>query len=672
MGAGRRVQTFNQNGIAFFSINQAAGNTDFRNLRKNNLGGIIFGCTNSTIKECLFKQLFGLPASHISYVSNIDPGLPLFLFNYSDRKLHGIFESASSGRLNINPYGWTADGSGRTLYPAQVQVYLRLQCQELHEDQFKPIIIDNYYSQTHFWFELDYAQTNKLMSLLSSLAVAPSTSLPQNVAKWRNLFNDMPLAHKEEGTEVNETDSDVDFYQLYKSNADMLLPTSDAVPGFSCNSQPSEPHFKKRTVPEDKKEYILMKLKEMTLAREHSDSSLKQSVEDTAVVNDVRVEQSSILKEQEILREKAEPVTSLEYSDVITQLMKQLEELEAFKGEQLQKTEQLEHKLVEAQTEIQQLKQQYITLECRLDHCIEPVKEGMVEFSTEPPLDLDELIFLVGGYNGKTYLSSLDAYLPSQNKMKPLMPMSVVRSLSSVAMLNGELYAFGGGDGSEWYTTVESYNPADNKWIPRPSLTGQPKGSLAGATLENKIFAIGGGNGRESFSEVEMLDSDVGRWIMTQSMLEKRFALAAAELNGAIYAVGGSDGQYYLKSAERFDSREHSWTRIQSMNTKRAFHALTVMNEKLYVLGGFDGNSMLSSVEIFDPRNGSWMTGEAMNIHRGYSAAAVLNESLYVIGGTIDGDTITDTVECYKEDSGWEVTHQGSMACRCFASAIVL
>lgn len=53
-------------------------------------------------------------------MNNIDPGLPLFLFNYSDRKLHGIFESASSGRMNINPYGWTADGSGRTLYPAQV------------------------------------------------------------------------------------------------------------------------------------------------------------------------------------------------------------------------------------------------------------------------------------------------------------------------------------------------------------------------------------------------------------------------------------------------------------------------------------------------------------------------------------------------------------------------
>lgn len=64
--------------------------------------------------------LSGLPAQHFSYVKNIDPGLPLFLFNYSERKLHGIFEAASHGQMNINLYGWTTDGSEKTQYPAQV------------------------------------------------------------------------------------------------------------------------------------------------------------------------------------------------------------------------------------------------------------------------------------------------------------------------------------------------------------------------------------------------------------------------------------------------------------------------------------------------------------------------------------------------------------------------
>lgn len=64
--------------------------------------------------------LTGLPHNHFPYVQRIDAGLPLFLFNYSDRKLHGIFEAAGSGQLHIDPYGWTSDGSERTSYPAQV------------------------------------------------------------------------------------------------------------------------------------------------------------------------------------------------------------------------------------------------------------------------------------------------------------------------------------------------------------------------------------------------------------------------------------------------------------------------------------------------------------------------------------------------------------------------
>ncbi len=31
--------------------------------------------------------------------------MPVFLFNYSDRKMHGIFRAQSEGDLEIKPYG---------------------------------------------------------------------------------------------------------------------------------------------------------------------------------------------------------------------------------------------------------------------------------------------------------------------------------------------------------------------------------------------------------------------------------------------------------------------------------------------------------------------------------------------------------------------------------------
>lgn len=75
--------------------------------------------------------LTGLPANHFSYVKNIDPGLPIFLFNYSDRKLHGIFEASTKGKMYIDPYAWIDENSelDRTQYPAQVYHLLHIYLQ---------------------------------------------------------------------------------------------------------------------------------------------------------------------------------------------------------------------------------------------------------------------------------------------------------------------------------------------------------------------------------------------------------------------------------------------------------------------------------------------------------------------------------------------------------------
>lgn len=71
--------------------------------------------------ENVLFVLTGLPAQHFSYVENINPKMPLFLFNYSDRKLHGIFEATSHGKMFIDPYAWINDDyTDETQYPAQV------------------------------------------------------------------------------------------------------------------------------------------------------------------------------------------------------------------------------------------------------------------------------------------------------------------------------------------------------------------------------------------------------------------------------------------------------------------------------------------------------------------------------------------------------------------------
>ncbi|KAG5095456.1 hypothetical protein JHK84_051044 [Glycine max] len=602
VGARKKTQTSQFSVTQTFSPNSSCG----RNLRKNQLGGIIFGCKNATMKECLSKQLFGLPAHHFCYVKNIDPGLPLFLFNYTDRKLNGIFEAASSGRMFIDPYGWTTDGSERTQYPAQVQICVRLKCHPLPEDKFKEVIADNYYTHNRFYFELDHAQTSKLISLLSAGAIASDNSAPQNTQKWITVSR--PLASNETLRE-GETSKMLELETEHSTHSSTRSYWIENDFSFDGYIRPLDTNEVEKEVNEDEQNSIFMKLKELTLDSESQDLSLANNANDTPGMNNTEEGYMEALDGLDEKEQTSNPPFDYQYN--IAQ--------------------------IEAEMEIQHLKDRCTLLEsaCNIPNHLAHVEKVAVKSTAELHLDPKDSLFLIGGFDGNSWLATMDLYCTSQNVIKSLKPMSSVRSYASVVWLNGEIYVFGGGNGYVWYDTVESYNPVHDNWTLCPSLN-QKKGSLSGAALNDKIFAVGGGNGVDCFSDVEMLDLDIGRWIPTRSMLEKRFALSAVELNGAIYAIGGFDGNDYLR----------------------------------YALGGFDGDKMVPSIEVFDPRLGAWTMGEPMNHCRGYSAAVVVKESIYMIGGVKVGENIVDTVENYKEGQGWQETCTTAAVKRCFLSAI--
>ena len=54
--------------------------------------GIIFGCTSSTFDECFALSMVGLPRKYLPLVKSIVGGYTLiFLFNFSNRQLHGVY-----------------------------------------------------------------------------------------------------------------------------------------------------------------------------------------------------------------------------------------------------------------------------------------------------------------------------------------------------------------------------------------------------------------------------------------------------------------------------------------------------------------------------------------------------------------------------------------------------
>lgn len=128
------------------------------------LGGYIFVCNNDTMQEDLKRQLFGLPQRYRDSVRTIQPGLPLFLYNYTTHQLHGVFEAASFGGSNIDPTAWEDKKCrGESRFPAQVRTRVRKLCKPLEEDSFRPVL--HHYDGPKFRLQLSVPEAVQLLDL---------------------------------------------------------------------------------------------------------------------------------------------------------------------------------------------------------------------------------------------------------------------------------------------------------------------------------------------------------------------------------------------------------------------------------------------------------------------------------------------------------------------------
>ncbi|BBN11935.1 hypothetical protein Mp_5g16060 [Marchantia polymorpha subsp. ruderalis] len=146
-----------------------------RSLSPQDLGAVIFGCTTTSYNECITNKHFGLPFTQVKYVERIEEGLPIFLFNFSEREMLGIFEAVSAAVHVDSSASEIHDLNSRPSFPARVCVRARKDWPivSLPETIFKEAIIDNYYSYTRFYFELDHKQADELVDLFMRQTIIP-------------------------------------------------------------------------------------------------------------------------------------------------------------------------------------------------------------------------------------------------------------------------------------------------------------------------------------------------------------------------------------------------------------------------------------------------------------------------------------------------------------------
>ena len=78
---------------------------------------------------------------------------------------------------------------------------------------------------------------------------------------------------------------------------------------------------------------------------------------------------------------------------------------------------------------------------------------------------IDGKIYVFGGYNGSTALSSAEVYDPHEGVWRCLPPMCTKRSSASAVHIDGSVFVAGGYSGSSFLNSVEKYDIKMNQWF---------------------------------------------------------------------------------------------------------------------------------------------------------------------------------------------------------------
>ncbi|XP_036344634.1 kelch-like protein 17 [Rhagoletis pomonella] len=115
----------------------------------------------------------------------------------------------------------------------------------------------------------------------------------------------------------------------------------------------------------------------------------------------------------------------------------------------------------------------------------------------------DGKIFIMGGWDGRSSLKSVERYDPSLNSWTKCADMNAVRRCPAVAVHNGCIYVLGGGS-----EIVERYDPQSNKWTKICSLSVSCN-AMACVSMDDQLWAIGG----NTTNSVSVYNAERDEWI---------------------------------------------------------------------------------------------------------------------------------------------------------------
>ena len=209
-------------------------------------------------------------------------------------------------------------------------------------------------------------------------------------------------------------------------------------------------------------------------------------------------------------------------------------------------------------------------------------------------------VIVPGGYTAAGVPTSIvEAYDLISDTWTSLAPLPAPRFAYALAAFRNKAYVFGGWDGKSYVSTVFIYDPATNRWT-----TGAPlplaRGFSGAVALNDAIYVIGGYADGLEFNRCDRYLPAEDRWEECPPMTVARGGLGLVTVAGRLYAIGGG-WTGYLTFNERYDPETNTWNVVPTPFTGqwRGMGVTTIGND-IYAIGGWNGQ-YLAVVEKYNP-----------------------------------------------------------------------
>lgn len=260
--------------------------------------------------------------------------------------------------------------------------------------------------------------------------------------------------------------------------------------------------------------------------------------------------------------------------------------------------------------------------------------------------NIGSTLYIVGGYNGKSYSKTCWSFDTKERFWKVLSPMSIARTEHQLHVINDQLVVLGGTDQSSSY--VEVFDTSKNEWKSYAA-PFEEKGSFLTEAYKKGVCWISEGN-EKTKSKIHFFNSQSGDWTELGSSPEVGRVSWFGSVNGKLALVIKKQNQRLVAYQMEHSGKWIKWSDIPvQMNQAKLLN----LGSDLYCIEADSKGK--SEKYLLKLEAGEWVQKPAYALYRRDASIVCQNNRIVIIGGEGDQQRHMNLIEYYNpETEQWE------------------